>query len=91
MHTDQGLEEEAVGELSRLRAQLANRERLLECLSNLWFVLLMDSDEYERRIAGLECALRGLHDRAIQAVTVCERAYRCEREESEPELQCYQP
>lgn len=56
---------------------------LLEGLSNLGFVLLLDPDQHQRRIASLERALRGLHDRAIQAITVCERARRRKCEESE--------
>lgn len=83
MHADQGLEEESVSQLPRLRAQRAHRECLLEGLSNLWFVLLLDPDQHKRRITGLECALRSFHDWAIKAVTVCERACRRERKESD--------
>ena len=74
MRADQGLEEESVGQLPRLGTQLTNRERLLEGVSNLGFVLLLDPDQHEGRIAGLERTLRGLYDRAIQTITVCERA-----------------
>jgi hypothetical protein len=91
VHADHGLEEESVGKLPCLRTQLANPERLLECLSNLGFVLLLDPDQYERRIACLERALRGLYDGAIQTITVCERTCRHEREESEPYCYRYHP
>jgi hypothetical protein len=84
MHADQRVEEESVGHLSRLRAQLANRERLLEGLPNLKVVLLLDPDQHERRIARVERTLRDLYDGAIQTIAVCERACRHEREESEP-------
>jgi hypothetical protein len=91
MHADQRLEEESVGQLSRLRAQLANRERLLEGLPNLRFVLFLDPDQHERRISGVERTLRGLYDGAIQTIAVCERACRQEREESEPCCHRYHP
>jgi hypothetical protein len=91
MHADQGLEEESVRELPRLRIQRANRECLLEGVSNLWFVLLLDPDQYERGITRLECALRGFHHWAIKAVTVRERACRRQREEAEPYCHRYQP
>jgi hypothetical protein len=79
----QGLEEEAIREVSGLRTQLANRERLFERLLNFAFVLLPHPDQHQRRIAGRECLLRGLHDRAIQAIAVRERSCRREREEHE--------
>src|SRR5687767_11437040 len=91
MHADQRLEEEPVGQLSRLRAQLANSERLLEGLPNLRFVLLLDSDQHERRIAGVERTLRGLYDGAIQTIAVCECAGGQQREESDPCCHRYQP
>ena len=91
MHADQGLEEESVSQLPRLSAQRANRECLLEGLANLWFVLLLDPDQHERRIPGLECALRSFHDRAIEAVTVGERARRRERNECDSCCYRYQP
>ena len=53
-------------------------------LSNLGIVLLLDPDQHDRRMAGLERTLRSLHDLAIQSITVCERACRYERDESEP-------
>jgi hypothetical protein len=84
MDADERLEEESVGQLPRLRAQVANRECLLEGLSNLGFVGLLNPDQDERRITGLERSLRRLHDGAIQTITVCERACRHQREESEP-------
>ena len=91
MHADQGLEEESVSQLPRLRAQHADRECLFEGFSNLWFVLLLDPDQHKRRIAGLECALRSFHDWAIKAVTVCERACRRERKECDSYCRRYQP
>ena len=45
VHADQGLEEESVGQLPCLTAQLANGECPIEGLSNLWFVLLLDLPE----------------------------------------------
>ena len=90
MHTDEGLEEESVSQLPGLRAQRANRECLREGLSNLWLVLLLDPDQHERRITGLECALRSFHDWAIKAVTVCERARRRERNECDSNYYRYQ-
>jgi hypothetical protein len=87
VHADQGLEEKSVRQLPRLRAQLSNRERPLESASNLGFVLLLDPDQYERRIAGLERSLRSSDDGAIQTITVCERGRRHEREE--PEADCH--
>src|SRR6478735_7341577 len=74
VHADQSLEEESVGQIPCLRAQRANRECLLEGVSNPGFVLLVDPDQHEGRIAGLERTLRGLYDWAIQTITVCERA-----------------
>ena len=91
MHADQRLEEESVGQLSRLRAQFANRKRLLEGPPNLRFVLLLDPDQHERRIAGRERELRGLYDGAIQTIAVCERTCRHKREESEPDCHRYLP
>jgi hypothetical protein len=91
MQADQGLEKESVGQRFRLRAQLSNGERLLENLSNLWFVLLLDPDQHGRWIASLERTLCGLHNWAIQTVTVCERACRHERDESEPYCHRYHP
>jgi hypothetical protein len=91
MHADEGLEEESVSQLPRRSAQRANRECLFEGLADLWFVLLLDPDQHERRITGLECALRSFHDRAIKAVTVREHTCRREREESDSYCHRCQP
>jgi hypothetical protein len=90
MQADQGFEEESVSQLPRLGAQPANRECLLEGLSNLWFVLLLDPDQHKRRITSLERALGSFHDWAIEAVTVCKRASRRERKESDSYCHGYQ-
>src|SRR5688572_10761493 len=91
MHADLRLEEESVGQLSRLRAQLANSERLLEGVPNLRFILPLDPDQHERRIAGVKRTLRGRYDGAIHTIAVCERACRQERKESDPCCHRYQP
>ena len=91
MHADQGLEEESVGQLlspeGSTREPRASARRPFESR-----VRPSPGPRSARgRITGLECALRGLHDWAIQAVTVCERAGRRERKESEPYCHRYQP
>lgn len=83
VHADQRLEEESVDQLSSLRAQLSNRQCLLEGCSNFRFVVLLDPDQHEGWIAGLERTLRSLHDWTIQTVAVCERRFWHEREEAE--------
>lgn len=60
-------------------------------ISNLGFVHLWNPDEYEGRIAGLECTLRGFHDRTIQAVAVCEGTDRRKRREAMRYYHCYRP
>jgi hypothetical protein len=80
VHANDGLEEEAVSELPGLGALVAHRERSIERLPDVAFVLWPNPDEYERGVASVQRSLRCLDDRAVQAVAVCEYARRREHD-----------
>ena len=76
MDTDKGLEEIQVRKLLRLWVKFPNSKSLLESLLNLRFIFLLDPNQNEVGISGLQCFLGSSYHWTIHPVTMSKNLVR---------------